>query len=177
MQPMDRVHVSYPGRAAAESRALQPAVIQALHSQTTHTQSLESFIPEHIQWPCQGSLKSAELLLITFHVHGDSAQTRVGGRPAEHAGCAPRSAPYPAPNTQPRKNRLWWPSQTTACFDRNQFKKIEGKIPFCEYSKCHRKLSMKQKLTFSPLQTPALFQFPTAKSLFLLPAVKVGKVK
>lgn len=87
------------------------------------------------------------------------------------------SAPSPAPNTPPGKQGFSGHHKQTACFDRNQLKKIEGKIPFCEYSKCHCKLSVKQKLIFSPLQTPASFQFPTAKSLFLLPAVKVGKVK
>lgn len=170
---MDRVHVSHPGRAAAaELRALEPAVIQALHSQTVHTQSSESFIPEHIQWPCRGSLKSMELPLISFHLHRGFAQTRVGGRPAEHPGLAPCSAPVRTqhPTSSLGKQGFSGHHKQPACFNRNQLKKIEAKIPFCEYSKCHCKLSVKQKLIFSPLQTPALFQFPTAKSLFLLPA-------
>lgn len=102
-----------------------------------------------------------------------------GGRPVERAGRTPHSAPLRIwhPTPCPGKEGFGGHRKQSASFDRNQLKKIEGKIPFCEYSKCHCKLSVKQKLIFSLLQTPASFQFPTAKSLFLLSAVKVGKVK
>lgn len=51
----------------------------------------------------QGSLKSLELHLLSFHLHGGPALTRVGGRPAERAGRAPRSAPLRVRHPTPRR--------------------------------------------------------------------------
>lgn len=69
-------------------------------------------------------------------------------------------------NTHLRKTVLWMVTKNLLCCDRNQMKKkkrVKGNIPFLEYSKCQCKLSMKEKLIFSPLQTPASLQFPRKK--------------
>lgn len=97
-----------PRESSSGAQGSGPAAIRAPHSRTRRTQSSELFIPEQIQRPRRGSLKSMELHLVSFHLHRGSALTRVGGeaRGTRRARSPLGSAPNPAPRAQPRKTGL-----------------------------------------------------------------------